>query len=208
MYSSRWGFLSPLHSPSGSPATPLPTTPLRGLGLSHCRSLPETNETLLELSSTMGSYSMPLRLESLANSRAIFPVRKLTSPSPASNLQPVAKMDDCLGFGVGRDVLQSQNRTKSRRAFSWPGDCPNLEQSQEIEDSVCTKNNDSSASASKHVSNPRKKTTRIGRDRNQGITKASLRVTCSYGNGCRQTFNRKTDLDRHINTVRRTQHRF
>jgi hypothetical protein len=110
-----------------------------------------------------------------------------------------------LSFDMGFDALQSQNRTKGYRALSWPGDCPYLEQSDEGQVPETEKQREQNEIGSRQSSPPRNKNSHITRGRDHTTTgvRTRVRVPCSYGNGCRQTFNRKTDLDRHINTVSR-----
>jgi hypothetical protein len=150
------------------------------------------------------SYSIPLRLESPAMSHAIFAGSAPESPTSSTNLQSGARAENYLGFDMGADMRRSQHRPKGHRASSWPGDCPYLEQGQEMDACVTTKRDKINHTTSRHSYRSHSKTGRVSRDRGHGTTRASVRVTCTYGNECRQTFNRKTDLDRHINTVRHT----
>jgi hypothetical protein len=149
------------------------------------------------------SYSTPITVESLTMSQTVFAGSAPESPTFAANPQSATKRDSYTGFDMAVDNMQSQNRAKGHRAFSWPGDCSPFEQSQELDAWMSTQRSGKVLVSSRHSSRRCDKSSRVARRRGHGTSGAGVRVTCSYGNGCRQTFNRKTDLDRHINTVRR-----
>lgn len=151
------------------------------------------------------SYSTPLRLVSPTPSYAVFAASAPESPTFAANLQCKSEVDDYIDGGLAADFMQSQRRTPNSRASSWLGECSNLEQFQEMGALVSIQR------SQKDLANPKKShrsSHKAGRGGNGGSHRtrgARVRVTCSYGDRCRQTFNRKTDLERHINTVRHTQ---
>jgi hypothetical protein len=153
-------------------------------------------------------YSTPLKLESPTISHTIFTGSTPESPTFAANLQSGARADNSISFDSAADIMQTQHRAKSHRAFSWPRDSSYLEKSQETDACMTTQRSGTHHSSSRRSYRPRSKTSRVARNWEDRTTGASVRVTCSYGNGCGQTFNRKTDLDRHVNTVRRTKHDF
>lgn len=148
-------------------------------------------------------YSTPLRLESPTMSHVVFAGSAPESPTCTVNPQSMPTAENYIGFDARSDTLQSQNRTKGYRAFSWPGDCPYLEPSEEVDTRDTKRRREHSPTASRRSCPSRNERSHVARGRDHRTTRARVRVACSYGNGCRQTFNRKTDLDRHINTVRR-----
>jgi hypothetical protein len=154
------------------------------------------------------SYSTPIRVESPTMSKTVFAASAPESPIIAANPQSAARRDSYLGFDLVADNTQSQHRGKGHRAFSWPGDCSSFEQSQELDAWMRTQRTGKDPASSRHSYRRRGKNSRVARSRQHRTSGAGVRVTCSYGSGCRQTFNRKTDLDRHINTVRRIEDHF
>jgi hypothetical protein len=146
-------------------------------------------------------YSTHLRLESPTMSHTIFASSEPEAPTGAVNSHSVPIAESHLGFGMGGEALQSQNRTNSYMAFSWPGDHPYLEQSKEV-DVRETKKREDNQTTSRRPCSSRNKSSHVARRGDHRTTRVRVRVPCNYGNGCRQAFNRKTDLYRHIHTVR------
>jgi hypothetical protein len=151
------------------------------------------------------SYSTPLRLVSPTLSYAVFTASAPESPTFAANLQCESEVDDYIGGDLAADSLQSERRTQNSRASSWLGECSNLGQFQEMDALVSIQRSQKDLVNSKKSYRSSHKAGRGGNGGSHRTRGARVRVTCSYGDKCRQTFNRKTDLERHINTVRHTQ---
>jgi hypothetical protein len=152
-----------------------------------------------------GSYSTPLRPVSPTMSHTIFAASAPESPTFAANPQCESGIDDYMGGDLAEDFMQSQHQTKTSRALSWPPDCSNLEQLQEMDDLVNIQRSQRDLPNSARFYRSSHKAGRGGNGGSHRTYGARVRVTCSYGDKCNQTFNRKTDLERHINTVRHTQ---
>ena len=151
------------------------------------------------------SYSTPLRPVSPTTSHTIFAASAPESPTFAANPQCESGIDDYMGGDLAEGFMQSQHQSKNSRAFSWPPGCSNLEQLQEMDALANVQRSQRDLPNSKQ---PYRSSHKAGRGRNGGSHRmhgARVRVTCSYGDKCNKTFNRKTDLERHINTVRHTQ---
>ena len=156
------------------------------------------------------SYPTPLRMESPSMSHINLGRSAQDSRTSAVNLQFEATAVKYNGLEFVADSMQRQRRAKSYRALSWPCDGSYFEQSQEMDARINTQVSESHLARSRRSHTPHRGT-RIARGRegrNHRTDGAKGRVTCSFSDGCKQTFNRKTDLDRHINTVRGTQHHF
>lgn len=151
------------------------------------------------------SYSTPLRPVSPTMSHTIFAASAPESPTFAANPHCESGIDDYIGGDLAEDFMQSQHQSKTSRAFSWPPGRSNLQQLQEMDALVNIQRSQRDLPNSKQ---PYRSSHKAGRGRNGGSHRmhgARVRVTCSYGDKCNKTFNRKTDLERHINTVRHTQ---
>ena len=151
------------------------------------------------------SYSTPLRPVSPTISHTIFAASAPESPTFAANPQCESGIDDYMGGDLAEGFMQSQHQSKNSRAFSWPPGCSNLEQLQEMDALANVQRSQRGLPNSKQSYRSSHKASRGGNGGNRRTHGARVRVTCSYGNKCNQTFNRKTDLERHINTVRHTQ---
>ena len=151
------------------------------------------------------SYSTPLRLVSPTLSHAVFAASAPESPTFAANLQRESEVDDYIDGDLAADFIQSQHRTQTSRASSWLGGCSNLEQFQDMDAIVSIQRSQRDLANSKKSYRSSHKASRGGNGGSHRTRGVRARVPCSYGDKCGQTFNRKTDLERHINTVRHTQ---
>jgi hypothetical protein len=154
------------------------------------------------------SYSTPLRLVSPTLSHAVFAASASESPILAANLQCESEVDDYISSDLAADFMQSQHRTQNSRASSWLGECSNLERFQETDTSVSIQRSQKDLANSKKSYRSSHKASRGRNGGSHRTCSARARVTCSYGDKCGQTFNRKTDLERHIKTVRNTSESF
>jgi hypothetical protein len=152
-----------------------------------------------------GSYSTPLRPVSPTMPHTIFAASAPESPTFAANPQCESGIDDYIGGGLAEDFTQSQHQTQNSRASSWPPNCSDLEQLQEMDALVNIQRSQRDPPNSKQSYRSSHNAGRRGNGGSHRTYGARVRVTCSYGDKCNQTFNRKTDLERHINTVRHTQ---
>ena len=150
------------------------------------------------------SYPIPLRTESPSMSQINLGRSAQDFHTSAVNLQLEATSGKFGGFEFVADSMQRQRRAKSYRALSWPCDDSYSEQSQEMDASTNTQVSESHLARSRrsHTSHRGTRIARGREGRNHRTNGAKGRVTCNFSDGCNQTFNRKTDLDRHINTVR------
>jgi hypothetical protein len=142
------------------------------------------------------SYSTPLRPVSPMMPHAIFAASAPESPTFATNLQCESGY---IGGNLAEDLMQSQHQTQTSRAFSWPPDCSNLEQLQEMDALVNIQRSQRNLPNPKQSYRSSHKAVRGGNGGSHR-THGRVRVTCSFGDKCNQT-----DLERHINTVRQTQ---
>ena len=153
------------------------------------------------------SYCTPPRRESPAVFHTAFAGSAPQTPNFAANLQFEAGENNYTGINFAADSMQDQQRAKSHRAFSWPRDCSNLEESQEKDVLATTQRSDKHLARVRRSYRSRCKKIRDAQGGDhRNVPKA--RVSCNYGDRCRQTFNRQTDLDRHVNTVRHSAHHF
>ena len=146
------------------------------------------------------SYSTPLRPVSPTMSHTIS-ASAPESPTFAANPQCKSGIDDYKGGGLAEDFMQSQHQTQNSRAFSWPPGSSNLEQLQEMDALTDIQRSQRDLPNSKQSYRSSHKVGRGGNGGSHRTHAARARVTCDK---CNQTFNRKTDLERHINTVRHT----
>jgi hypothetical protein len=146
------------------------------------------------------SYSTPLRPVSPTMSHTIS-ASAPESPTFAANPQCKSGIDDYMGGDLAEGFLQSQHQTQNSRAFSWPPGSSNLEQLQEMDALTDIQRSQRDLPNSKQSYRSSHKAGRGGNGRSHRTHAARARVTCDK---CNQTFNRKTDLERHINTVRHT----
>jgi hypothetical protein len=154
------------------------------------------------------SYSTPLRPVSPTMSHTIFAASTPESPTFVANPQCKSGIDDNINSDLAEDFMQSQQQTQNSRAFSWPPGCSNLEQLQEMDALINIQRSQRDFPNSKQSYRSSHKAGRGGNGGSHRTHGARVRVTCSYGDKCNQTFNRKTDLERHISTVRHTQYNF
>jgi hypothetical protein len=148
------------------------------------------------------SYSTPLRLASPTLSYAVFAASAPESPTFAANLQSESGVDDYIGGDLAADFMLSQYQPQKSRPLSRPGECSNLEQFHEMDALASAHRSRRSLANSKQSYCSSHKAGRGGDRGSRRTRRTKARVTCSYGDQCGQTFNRKTDLERHINTVR------
>lgn len=151
------------------------------------------------------SYSTPLRPVSPTMPHTIFAASAPESPTFAANPQCESGIEDYTGGDLAEDFMQSQHQTQNSRAFSWPPGCSNLQQLQEMDALINIQRSQRDLPNSKQSCRSSHQASRGGNSGSHRAHGARVRVTCSYGDKCNQTFNRKTDLERHINTVRHTQ---